>query len=208
MKRIRRDNLLKRTAAILGNNEGASLVLVAIIAIIVLTSVVALRVATTTFMASANRQYNQDQAYELAASLGESIDILISKGKYNIYDKDGTTPLLKTEKDYNEALKRIEQLFDAKEDTPEAEELELLSTLVELYEKEHFPIDAPDPVSAIKFRMEQEGLTNEDMVAYLGSKSKVSEVFAHKRNLSITMIRKLVTGLQIPAEVLLGTAVL
>ena len=91
--------------------------------------------------------------------------------------------LLKTEKDYDEALKRIEQLFDAEEGTPEAEELELLSTLVELYENEHFPIEAPDPVSAIKFRMEQEGLTNEE-------------------------IRKLVAGLHIPAEVLLGTATL
>ncbi|MBQ9539193.1 MAG: DNA-binding protein [Treponema sp.] len=115
--------------------------------------------------------------------------------------------LIKTEKDYNEALKRIELLFDAEEGSPEAEELELLSALVELYEKEHFPIEAPDPVSAIKFRMEQEGLTNEDMVAYLGSKSRVSEVFARKRNLSISMIRKLVAGLHIPAEVLLGAAV-
>lgn len=116
--------------------------------------------------------------------------------------------LIKTEEDYNDALKRIEQLFDAKEGTPEAEELELLSTLVALYEQEHFPIDAPDPVSAIRFRMEQEGLTNDDMVAYLGSKSRVSEIFAHKRNLSISMIRKLVAGLHIPAEVLLGAAVL
>ena len=118
------------------------------------------------------------------------------------YDK-----LIKTKKDYNKALKRIEELFDAKSGTPEADELELLVALVELYEKEHFPIEAPDPVSAIKFRMEQEGLTNEDMVAYLGSKSKVSEVFSHKRNLSIAMIRKLVSGLQIPAEVLLGATV-
>ncbi len=118
------------------------------------------------------------------------------------YDK-----LIKTKKDYNKALKRIEELFDAKAGTAEADELELLVALVELYEKEHFPIEAPDPVSAIKFRMEQEGLTNEDMVAYLGSKSKVSEVFSHKRNLSIAMIRKLVSGLQIPAEVLLGATV-
>ena len=116
--------------------------------------------------------------------------------------------LIKTEVDYNNALKRIEQLFDAKAGTPEADELELLATLVELYEKEHFPIDAPDPVSAIKFRMEQEGLTNEDMIAYLGGKSRVSEIFSHKRNLSLSMIRKLVIGLQIPAEVLLGAAVL
>ncbi len=115
--------------------------------------------------------------------------------------------LLKTDSDYNEALKRIEELFDAEPGTSEADELELLVALVELYEKEHFPIEAPDPVSAIKFRMEQEGLTNDDMVQYLGSKSRVSEIFSHKRNLSISMIRKLVTGLRIPAEILLGASV-
>ena len=84
MRRIRRDNLIKRTAAILGNNEGASLVLVSILAIIVLMSVVILRLATTTFMASSNRQLNQDQAYELAASLGSSIDALIDEGKFSL----------------------------------------------------------------------------------------------------------------------------
>jgi len=88
MKRIRRDNLIKRTASILGNNEGASLVLVAILAIVVLTAVVILRVTTSTFMASANRQLNQDQAYELAASLGSSIDELIADGKYSLDDID------------------------------------------------------------------------------------------------------------------------
>ena len=92
MKRIRHDNLIKRTASILGNNEGASMVLVAILAIVVLTAVVILRVTTTTFMASANRQLNQDQAYELAASLGASIDRLIKKDKYSIADApDNTT---------------------------------------------------------------------------------------------------------------------
>ena len=85
--------------------------------------------------------------------------------------------LLKTETDYNEALKRIEELFDAEQGTPEADELELLAALVELYEQEHFPIEAPDPISAIKFRMEQENLSNEDMVQYLGSKTRVSEIF-------------------------------
>ena len=95
MKRVRRDNLIKRTAQILSNNEGASLVLVSILAIIVLTAVVILRITTSTFMASSNRQLNQDQAYELAASLGESIDILIERGDYNIQDQtvapDGTS---------------------------------------------------------------------------------------------------------------------
>lgn len=84
MKRVRRDNLIKRTAQILSNNEGASLVLVSVLAIIVLTAVVILRITTSTFMASSNRQLNQDQAYELAASLGESIDILIERGEYDI----------------------------------------------------------------------------------------------------------------------------
>ena len=84
MRRIRRDNLIKRTTAILGNNEGTSLVLVSILAILVLMSVVILRLATTTFMASSNRQLNQDQAYELAASLGASIDELIDAGKYDL----------------------------------------------------------------------------------------------------------------------------
>ncbi len=84
MRRIRRDNLIKRTAAVLGNNEGASLVLVSILAILVVTAVVILRVTSSTYMASANRQANQDQAYELAASLGESIDELIENGKYDI----------------------------------------------------------------------------------------------------------------------------
>ena len=114
--------------------------------------------------------------------------------------------LIKNETEYKEALKRIEELFDAEQGTPEADELELLVALVELYEKENFPIEAPDPVEAIKFRMEQEGLTNEDMVQYLGSKSRISEVFSHKRNLSLSMIRKLVTGLHIPADVLIGAA--
>ena len=86
MRKINRNNLIKRAAQILRNNEGASMVLVSVLAIIVLTAVVVLRVATTTFMASTNRQLNQDQAYELAASLGESINLLIEEDKFLIYD--------------------------------------------------------------------------------------------------------------------------
>ena len=85
MKKISRNNLIKRITSVLGNNEGASMVLVSVLAIIVLTAVVVLRLTTTTFMASANRQLNQDQAYELAASLGESINLLIQEDKYDIY---------------------------------------------------------------------------------------------------------------------------
>ena len=90
MKRMRKGKIIERTARILGSNEGASLVLVSILAIIVLTAVITLRVTTTTFMASANRQLNQDQAYELAASLGASIDVLINDGDLDPADIIGT----------------------------------------------------------------------------------------------------------------------
>lgn len=111
--------------------------------------------------------------------------------------------LLKSEEDYEAALERIDEIFDAKEGSEEADERDLLTALVEIYEEKKYPIDSPDPVSAIKFRMEQEGLNNEDMVQYLGSKSRVSEIFSGKRTLSISMIRKLSSGLRIPADVLI-----
>jgi hypothetical protein len=91
MRRIRSDNMIKRTRKILGSNEGASLVLVCILAIIVLTAVVVLRITTSTFLASSNRQLNQDQAYELAASLGESIDIMVERGDYDIFEQTPDT---------------------------------------------------------------------------------------------------------------------
>ena len=112
--------------------------------------------------------------------------------------------VIKTEADHEEALARIEEIFDAKPGTAEGCELELLSLLVERYEEEAFPIDLPDPVSAIRFRMEQHGLRNKDLVPYIGSASKVSEVLSGQRNLSLTMIRNLVKGLDIPPEVLIG----
>ncbi len=115
--------------------------------------------------------------------------------------------LLKTEKDYEQALTRIDELFDAKPGTKEADELELLVALVELYEQQLYHIEPPNPIDAIKYRMEQEGLSNTDMIEYLGSKSKVSEVFSGKRGLSLTMIRKLSTGLNIPADVLISCPV-
>jgi len=111
--------------------------------------------------------------------------------------------LIKTAEHYEAAMKRIEALFDATPGTPEGDELDLLATLVALYEKQTFPIDLPNPISAIRFRMEQQGLKNKDMIPYLGSPSKVSEVLSGQRNLSLTMIRNLVNGLGIPAEVLL-----
>lgn len=111
--------------------------------------------------------------------------------------------LIKTEADYEAALARIESIFDATPGTERGDEFELLCKLVELYENEMFPIDLPSPLEAIHFRMEQQGLKAKDLVPYIGSAPKVSEVLAGKRPLSLGMIRKLVKGLGIPAEVLI-----
>jgi HTH-type transcriptional regulator / antitoxin HigA len=111
--------------------------------------------------------------------------------------------LIKNEKDYNTVLSRIEELMDAEQGTDKMDELELLTALVEMYEQKHYPIDRPDPVYAIKFRMEQMGLVQKDMIPYFGSKSKVSEVLNGKRPLTLSMMRELNKGLGIPAEILL-----
>lgn len=112
--------------------------------------------------------------------------------------------VIKTESDYRAALAQVDALMSARPETPEAEELELWVHLIEQYEQTHFPIPFPDPVSAIRFRMEQQGLKQKDLIPYIGSKSKVSEVLNGKRRLSITMIRQLQEGLGIPAKVLMG----
>lgn len=114
--------------------------------------------------------------------------------------------IIKTEYDYEAALKRVEALMDALPGSAEFEELELLTLVIKKYEDEQYPIDFPDPVEAIKFRMEQAGLDRKDMIQYLGSQSKVSEVLNHKRPLSLAMIRALSQGLGIPAEVLVQRA--
>ncbi len=111
--------------------------------------------------------------------------------------------LIKTDSDHKAALARIEAIFDAKPGTPAGDELDLLTTLVELYEEKTFPINLPSPLAAIRFRMQQQALKAKDLVPYIGSASKASEVLAGKRALSLTMIRNLVNGLGIPAEVLL-----
>ncbi|NLE99790.1 MAG: ImmA/IrrE family metallo-endopeptidase [Anaerolineales bacterium] len=111
--------------------------------------------------------------------------------------------VIKNETEYEAALARAEALMDAAPGTPESDELELLAVLIEDYEAQAYPINLPDPVEAIKFRMDQQGLTGKDMRQYLGSASKVSEVLSGKRPLSLTMIRRLHKGLGIPAEVLL-----
>ena len=111
--------------------------------------------------------------------------------------------IIKTEAQYEGALARIEKVFDAKPGTPKGDELELLLLLVETYEASAYPIDLPDPITALRFRMEQQGLKPKDLIPYIGSKSKVSEVLSGQRPLSLTMIRKLVTGLHLPPDVAL-----
>jgi len=111
--------------------------------------------------------------------------------------------LIKNEKDYNAALSRIEQLMDAKSGSADMDELELLTALVEIYEERNFPISLPDPIDAIKFRMDQLGLGQKDMAPFLGTKSKVSEVLNGKRPLTLAMMRSLNKSLGISAEVLL-----
>ena len=110
--------------------------------------------------------------------------------------------VIKTEKQYRAALSRLEEIFDSKKGSKTADELELLSLLIEKYENESSPIDLPDPIEAIKFRMEQLGYKQKDLAAAIGLKSRVSEILNRKRKLTLDMIRKLHVALGIPTEVL------
>ena len=109
---------------------------------------------------------------------------------------------IKSEKDYNQALTRLDAIFHAEVDTPEGDEAEVLSILIEKYEDEHYPIGMPDPIEAIKFRMEQMGMKQKDLAEVVGFTSRVSEILNKKRKLTLNMIRKLSSALQIPTEVL------
>lgn len=111
--------------------------------------------------------------------------------------------VIKTEEEYNIALNRLETIFDAQVGTPEGDELELLSLLIDNYEKIHYPIDLPDPIEAIKFRMEQLGIKPKDLAKVLGFRSRVTEVLNKKRKLSLDMIRRLNRDLHIPTKVLI-----
>ena len=111
--------------------------------------------------------------------------------------------LIKTKKDYQQALDRLELIFDAKKETKEGDELEILGILIEQYESENFPIDLPDPIEAIKFRMEQLGYTQTDLAKVVGLKSRASEILNKKRKLSLDMIRQLHEKLNIPTDVLI-----
>ena len=110
---------------------------------------------------------------------------------------------IKTETDYTEALQSVENLMDAKIDTPEGDSLDVLVTLIEAYEEKHHPILPPEPVEAIIHQMESQGLSRKDLIPFLGSRARVSEILNKKRSLSINMIRKLQKGLGISAEILI-----
>jgi len=112
--------------------------------------------------------------------------------------------VIKTEEEYIKALKRLEVVFDSQVDTPEGDEADILGLLIEKYEDEYYPIEAPDPIEAIKFRMEQMNMDNKDLAKIIGYKSRVSEIFSRKRKLNLKMIRNLHDKMKIPYESLLA----
>ncbi len=114
---------------------------------------------------------------------------------------------IRTEADYDAALERIDELMSAKANTPEGDELDVLATLVDAYESEHFPMEAPDPITAIEFLMEQKGLTRKDLEPMIGSRARVSEVMNRKRNLTLAMVRRVRSGLGISADLLIAPTV-
>ncbi len=110
---------------------------------------------------------------------------------------------IRTEADYEKALAEVEHLWGARAGTPEGDRLDIMATLIDVYETEHYPVDLPDPIEAIKFRMEQQGLTRKDLEEILGSRTRVAEVLNRRRGLSINMIRRLHAKLGITAEILI-----
>lgn len=111
---------------------------------------------------------------------------------------------IRTKKDYSFALKRIEELWGSEEGTPEGDELDVLTTLVDSYEYQHFPIEAPDAISAIKFRLEQMGLRQTDLAEIVGGSNRASEIMNGKRKLTVRMIKSLHEKLKIPVESLIN----
>lgn len=110
---------------------------------------------------------------------------------------------IRTKADYKRAVAEVERLWGAKSGTPKGDRLDVLATLIDAYEAEHFPMDPPDPIEAIKFRMEQQGLSRKDLEPVIGTRTRVAEILNRKRNLSIGMIRRLHERLGIAAEVLI-----
>ena len=111
---------------------------------------------------------------------------------------------IKTEKDYEKALKRLEDVFDALPNSKEGDEAEILSLLIENYENQHYPIESPDPIEAIKIRMEEMDIKQKDLVGVIGGKSRVSEILNRKKRLTVDMIRKLEEMLNISASILVN----
>lgn len=111
---------------------------------------------------------------------------------------------IKTESDYKESLKRMEIIFDAPSDTLESDEADILGLIIDEYEKKHYPIEAPDPIEAIKIRMEEMHLKQMDLINEIGGKSRVSEILNRKRKLTVEMIRKLTTKLNLSPELLIN----
>ena len=111
--------------------------------------------------------------------------------------------IIKTEAEYKIALEHLDAIFDAKRGTSEGDELELLTLLIDKFEKEHFPIDLPDPIEAIKYRMEQLGYKQKDLADIIGLKSRVSEILNKKRKLTLEMVRKVHQVLNIPTDMLI-----
>ena len=111
--------------------------------------------------------------------------------------------LIRSEEEYQKALKRLEALFDAKSGTPESDEADVLGLMIDEYERKHYPIEAPDPIEAIKIRMEEMDLKQTDLADALGGKNRVSEILNRKRKLTLEMIRNLTTRLNLSPEVLI-----
>jgi HTH-type transcriptional regulator / antitoxin HigA len=111
---------------------------------------------------------------------------------------------IRTERDHERAVARISELMSARPGTPEGDELDVLATLVDAYEAKHQAIDAPDPITAIQFRMEQQGLTRKDLEPLIGSRARISEVLTGKRSLTLDMVRRVRSGLGISADLLIA----
>ena len=112
--------------------------------------------------------------------------------------------LIKTEQDYRKALERLDEIFDAKIGTPESDEADIIGLLVDEYEKKHYPIEAPDPIEAIKIRMEEMQLKQKDLVGIIGGKSRVSEILNRKKKLTVEMVRILAERLNLSAQLLIS----
>ena len=111
---------------------------------------------------------------------------------------------IRTKREYKNVLKLVDELWEAKPNTLDGDNLEIITTLIEQYENLHYPILPPDPIEAIKFRMEQLGLSKKELAVHLGGSIRVSEILNRKRSLTVSMIRKLIKELKIPAESLIG----